>query len=178
MDRCRKRPDSDPGAPGEADAEHPADKRPCTAEPSTSAAVAPEGEAAAAERACSDMDTSSSGHAGDGEADGDGDGDGEGEGDGDDDGDGDGDGGSSCESDGGGSPRRCGGGGRFQRMVAAVAADGAEEGAVVAALTELCEALSFCGEDVGGYFPTDARAALVRLVGAAPMARRRRRAPT
>lgn len=52
----------------------PADKRPCTAEPSTSAAVAPEGEAAAAERACSDMDTSSSGHAGDGEADGDGDG--------------------------------------------------------------------------------------------------------
>uniref|UniRef100_I1PWE9 HECT-type E3 ubiquitin transferase n=2 Tax=Oryza glaberrima TaxID=4538 RepID=I1PWE9_ORYGL len=51
-------------------------------------------------------------------------------------------------------------------MVAAVAADGAEEGAVVAALTELCEALSFCGEDVGGYFPTDAAArALVRLVG-------------
>uniref|UniRef100_A0A0E0DSM4 HECT-type E3 ubiquitin transferase n=1 Tax=Oryza meridionalis TaxID=40149 RepID=A0A0E0DSM4_9ORYZ len=167
MDRCRKRPDSDPGAPGEADAEHPADKRPCTAEPSTSAAVAAEGEAAAAaERACSDMDTSSSGHAGDGEADGDGDGEGEGDGDDDGDGDGDGDGGSSCESDGGGSPRRCGGGGRFQRMVAAVAADGAEEGAVVAALTELCEALSFCGEDVGGYFPTDAAArALVRLVG-------------
>uniref|UniRef100_A0A0D9WHF8 HECT-type E3 ubiquitin transferase n=1 Tax=Leersia perrieri TaxID=77586 RepID=A0A0D9WHF8_9ORYZ len=181
MDRCRKRPDSDePGASGEA--EHPADKRPCTAEPSTSAAAAAaaavaEGEAAivaaaaaAMERACSDMDTSSSGHAADGDGDGEADGDGDGDGDGDDDGDGDGDGGSSCESDGGGSPRRCGGGGggRFQRMVAAVAADGAEEGVLVAALTELCEALSFCGEDVGGYFPTEAAArALVRLVGGA-----------
>ncbi|XP_006655387.2 E3 ubiquitin-protein ligase UPL4 isoform X1 [Oryza brachyantha] len=172
MDRCRKRPDSDGGASGEA--EHPADKRPCTAEPSTSAAaVAGEGAgaeavvaAAAGERACSDMDTSSSGHAGDGDGEEDGDGDGDGEGEGDD--DGDGDGGSSCESDGDGSPRRCGGGGgRFQRMVAAVAAEGAEEGPLVAALTELCEALSFCGEDVGGYFPTEAAArALVRLVGA------------
>ncbi|KAF0923852.1 hypothetical protein E2562_007711 [Oryza meyeriana var. granulata] len=174
MDRCRKRPDSDPSASGEA--EHPADKRPCTAEPSTSAAAAAvaEGEAAvaapveAAERAWSDMDTSSSGHAGDGDGDGDGKADGDGDGDGDNEDDGDGDGGSSCESDGGGSPRRCGGGGRFQRMVAAVAADGVEEGAVVAALTELCEALSFCGEDVGGYFPTEAAArALVRLVGGA-----------
>jgi E3 ubiquitin-protein ligase TRIP12 len=100
------------------------------------------------------MDTSSSGRAGDGDGDGDGDVDG-------DDGD-DGDGGSSCESDGGGSARE--GGGKFRRMVAAVAADGAGSDAVLAALTELCEALSFCTEDAGGYFPTEAAAkALVRL---------------
>jgi E3 ubiquitin-protein ligase TRIP12 len=49
-------------------------------------------------------------------------------------------------------------------MVAAVAADGAGSDAVLAALTELCEALSFCTEDAGGYFPTEAAAkALVRL---------------
>ncbi|KAL5231047.1 hypothetical protein ABZP36_029823 [Zizania latifolia] len=164
MDRCRKRPDSDPGVSGEA--EHPADKRPCTAEPSTSAAVEVEAAVAApvAEHTGSGMgmDTSSA-HAGDG----DGDGDDDGDGDGDDDGDGDGDGVSSCESDGGGSPRACGGGGRFQRMVAAVAADGAGEGALVTALTELCEALSFCADGSAGYFPTEAAArALVRLAGA------------
>ncbi|KAG8050608.1 hypothetical protein GUJ93_ZPchr0009g856 [Zizania palustris] len=45
MDRCRKRLDSDPGPSGEA--EHPADKRPCTVEPSTSAAVEVEAAAAA-----------------------------------------------------------------------------------------------------------------------------------
>lgn len=131
MDRCRKRPDSDPGASGEA--ESPADKRPCTAEEtSTSAAVAASA-AAAAEHAASDMDTSSSGHAravaGAGDADGDGD-----DGDGD---DGDADGGSSCESDGGESPRVCAGGGKFHRMVAAVAAESAGEGTLVASLTEL-----------------------------------------
>ncbi|XP_062179869.1 E3 ubiquitin-protein ligase UPL4 isoform X2 [Phragmites australis] len=157
MDRCRKRPDSDPEGSGEP--EPPADKRPCTAEPSISASAAvapPPPSALAAEHGGSDMDTSSSGHAGD--ADGDAD---------DGDGDGDGDGGSSCESDGGGSPRPCGrGDGRFHRMVEAVAAEGAGEGALVAALTELCEALSFCAEDAGGYFPTEAAArALVRLAG-------------
>ncbi|KQK05853.1 E3 ubiquitin-protein ligase UPL4 [Brachypodium distachyon] len=160
MDRCRKRPDSDPGASGEA--ESPADKRPCTAEEtSTSAAVAASA-AAAAEHAASDMDTSSSGHAravaGAGDADGDGD-----DGDGD---DGDADGGSSCESDGGESPRVCAGGGKFHRMVAAVAAESAGEGTLVASLTELCEALSFCTEDAGSYFPTEAAVrALVRLTG-------------
>ncbi|CAM0955142.1 unnamed protein product [Alopecurus aequalis] len=155
MDRCRKRPDSDPG--GSAEPEPPADKRPCTADQSTSApadvaaevAVAAAAAAAPAEQAPSDMDTSTSGHAGDGDGDADGD---------------DGDGGSSCESDGGGSARAGAGEGNFQRMVAAVAADGAGADAVLAALTELCEALSFCTEDDGGYFPTEAAAAaLVRV---------------
>ncbi|KAK3138543.1 hypothetical protein QOZ80_5AG0370300 [Eleusine coracana subsp. coracana] len=172
MDRCRKRPDSDPEGSGER--EPPADKRPCTAEPSTSAAAAPPPPERAAEHGASDMDTSSSGHAMDADgdaADGDEDGDGN-----DGDGDGDGDGGSSCESDGDGSSRPAGGRrGRFNQMVAALAAVGAEEGALVAALTELCEALSFCAEDAGGYVPTEATArALVRLavggdgVGASP----------
>ncbi|KAJ1263270.1 hypothetical protein BS78_09G170700 [Paspalum vaginatum] len=149
MDRCRKRPDSDPEGRGEP--EPPADKRPCTAEPSTSAAAAAP---RPAEQGGSDMDTSSSGHAGDADADADADVD-------------DGDGGSSCESDGDGSPRpRGGAGGRFHRMVEAVAAEGAGQDALVAALTELCEALSFCGEDAGGYFPTEAAArALVRRAG-------------
>uniref|UniRef100_A0ACD5U1W4 Uncharacterized protein n=1 Tax=Avena sativa TaxID=4498 RepID=A0ACD5U1W4_AVESA len=164
MDRCRKRPDTDPG--GSAEPEPPADKRPCTADQSTSAAPAPvavDADALAAalaaaaaapapppqQPAASDMDTSSSGHAGDGDGDADADGD-----------DGD-DGGSSCDSDGGGSGRE---GGKFRRMVAAVAADGAGGDAVLAALTELCEALSFCTEDAGGYFPTEAAAkALVKI---------------
>ncbi|KAL6619092.1 hypothetical protein ACP70R_034231 [Stipagrostis hirtigluma subsp. patula] len=165
MDRCRKRPDSDPEGSGEP--EPPADKRPCTTEQSTSAAAAaaeaapPPPGAPPAEHGGEDMDTSSSGRAGDADGDGDVDGDG-------DDGDGDGDGGSSCESDGGGSPRSCGRGGRFQRMVDAVAAEGAGEDALLAALTELCEALSFFAEDSGGYFPTDPAAqALVRLAGGA-----------
>ncbi|KAG8058858.1 hypothetical protein GUJ93_ZPchr0002g22956, partial [Zizania palustris] len=171
MDRCRKRLKSDPGPSGEV--EHPADKRPCTVEPSTSAAVEVEAaaEALVAGHAWSGMDMdASSGHEGDGDRDDDSDGDddGDGDGDGDEDGDGDGDGGSSCESDGGGSPRACGGGGRFERMISAVAADGAGKGALVTALTELCEALSFCGEDAGGYFPIKAAAlALVRLAGGA-----------
>jgi E3 ubiquitin-protein ligase TRIP12 len=51
-------------------------------------------------------------------------------------------------------------------MVEAVAAEGAGQDALVAALTELCEALSFCAEDSGGYFPTEAAArALVRRAG-------------
>jgi len=51
-------------------------------------------------------------------------------------------------------------------MVEAVAAEGAAQDALVAPLTELCEALSFCTEDAGGYFPTEAAArALVRLAG-------------
>ncbi|KAE8812510.1 E3 ubiquitin-protein ligase UPL4 [Hordeum vulgare] len=148
MDRCRKRPDSDPGGSGEA--EPPADKRPCTAEPSTSAAAAPP------EQAASDMDTSSSGHPaeGDGDADGDADVDGD-----------DGDGGSSCESDGDGGSGP--GASKFRRMVAAVASEGAGGGALLASLTELCEALSFCTEDAGGYFPVESAArALVRLAGA------------
>lgn len=158
MDRCRKRPDSDPE--GCSEPEPPADKRPCTAEPSTSAAAvaaAPPPGARQAEQGGSDMDTSSSGHHGDADVDAD-----------DGDGDGDGDGGSSCESDGDGSPGpRGSGGGRFQRMVDAVADDGAGQDALLAALTELCEALSFCTEDVGGYFPTEAAArALVRRAGA------------
>ncbi|CAL4893978.1 unnamed protein product [Urochloa decumbens] len=163
MDRCRKRDDSEPEGPGEP--EPPADKRPCTAEPSTSAAAAapplPAG-ARPAEQGGSDMDTSSSGHAGDADADAD-----DGDGDGDGDGEGDGDGGSSCESDGDGSPRPRGvRAGRFNQMVEAVAAEGAGPDALVAALTELCEALSFCAEDAGGYFPTDAAArALVRRAG-------------
>ncbi|KAL6841297.1 hypothetical protein ACP4OV_028815 [Aristida adscensionis] len=165
VDRCRKRDNSDPEGAGEP--ETPADKRPCTAEPSTSAAAAAADAAAAppGEHGGEDMDTSSPGRAGD--ADGDGDEDGDGDGDDDGDGDGDGDGGSSCESDGGGSPRPCArGGGKFQRMVDAVAAEGAGEDAVLAALTELCEALSFFAEDSGGYFPTEAAArALVKLAG-------------
>jgi E3 ubiquitin-protein ligase TRIP12 len=51
-------------------------------------------------------------------------------------------------------------------MVDAVADEGAGQDAVVAALMELCEALSFCAEDAGGYFPTEAAArALVRRAG-------------
>jgi len=51
-------------------------------------------------------------------------------------------------------------------MVDAVADEGASQDAVVAALMELCEALSFCAEDAGGYFPTEAAArALVRRAG-------------
>jgi E3 ubiquitin-protein ligase TRIP12 len=47
-----------------------------------------------------------------------------------------------------------------------VADEGAGQDAVVAALMELCEALSFCAEDAGGYFPTEAAArALVRRAG-------------
>ncbi|CAN6332780.1 unnamed protein product [Urochloa humidicola] len=163
MDRCRKRDDSDPEGPGEP--EPPADKRPCTAEPSTSSAAAPPPPAGAlrpADQGGSDMDTSSSGHAGDADADAD-----DGDGDGDGDGDEDGDGGSSCESDGDGNPRPRGArAGKFNQMVEAVAAEGAGPDALVAALTELCEALSFCAEDAGGYFPTDAAArALVRRAG-------------
>jgi E3 ubiquitin-protein ligase TRIP12 len=166
MDRCRKRPESDPE--GSEEREPPADKRPCTAEPSTSEApaAAPPPPERAAEHGGSDMDTSSSGHAGDAD----------GDGDGDDNGDDDGDGGSSCESDGDESSRPAGGRrGRFHQLVEAVAAEGAEEGALVAALTELCEALSFCTEDATAYFPSEAAArALVRLascgdgVGASP----------
>jgi E3 ubiquitin-protein ligase TRIP12 len=135
-------------------------KRPCTAEPSTSAAAAalapaPPG-ACPAEQGGSDMETSSSGHAGDADADAD-----------DGDGDGDGDGASSCESDEDGSPRPRGARtGRFNRMVEAVAAEGVGQDALVAALKELCEALSFCVEDAGGYFPMDAAArVLVRRAG-------------
>jgi E3 ubiquitin-protein ligase TRIP12 len=118
------------------------------------------------------MDTSSSGHAGDADGDGDGERDDGGDGDGDE----DGDGGSSCESDGDGSSRPGGvSRGTFHRMVDAVAAEGAEEGALVAALTDLCQALSFCTGDATTYFPYEAAApALVRLasggdgVGASP----------
>uniref|UniRef100_A0A452ZAR8 HECT-type E3 ubiquitin transferase n=1 Tax=Aegilops tauschii subsp. strangulata TaxID=200361 RepID=A0A452ZAR8_AEGTS len=59
------------------------------------------------------------------------------------------------------------GSGKFRRMVAAVASEGAGGGALLASLTELCEALSFCTEDAGGYFPVESAArALVRLAGA------------
>ncbi|OEL23501.1 hypothetical protein BAE44_0015480 [Dichanthelium oligosanthes] len=51
-------------------------------------------------------------------------------------------------------------------MVEAVAAEGAGQDALVAALKELCEALSFCMEDAGGYFPKEAAAqALMRRAG-------------
>ncbi|XP_048552180.1 uncharacterized protein LOC125532045 [Triticum urartu] len=51
------------------------------------------------------------------------------------------------DGDGKGRPE----GGKFRRMVAAVASEGAGGGALLASLTEPCEALSFCTEDAGGY---------------------------
>lgn len=51
-------------------------------------------------------------------------------------------------------------------MVDAVADEGAGQDALVAALMELCEALSFCAEDGGRYFPTEAAVrALARRPG-------------
>ncbi|EMS53469.1 hypothetical protein TRIUR3_29143 [Triticum urartu] len=64
------------------------------------------------------------------------------------------------DGDGKGRPK----GGKFRRMVAAVASEGAGGGALLASLTEPCEALSFYTEDAGGYFPVESAArALVRL---------------
>ncbi|KAF7041991.1 hypothetical protein CFC21_051696, partial [Triticum aestivum] len=67
------------------------------------------------------------------------------------------------DGDGKGRPE----GGKFRRMVAAVASEGAGGGALLASLMEPCEALSFCTEDAGGYFPVESTArALVRLADA------------
>uniref|UniRef100_A0A453NSN3 Uncharacterized protein n=6 Tax=Aegilops tauschii subsp. strangulata TaxID=200361 RepID=A0A453NSN3_AEGTS len=56
--------------------------------------------------------------------------------------------------DGDGGP----GGGKFRWMVAVVASEGARGGVLLASLAELCEALSFCTEDAGGYFPVESAA--------------------
>ncbi|XP_072953939.1 E3 ubiquitin-protein ligase UPL4 [Typha angustifolia] len=115
-----------------------ADKRPCV--PAIPAAAA----SSSSEPAGCDTETSSSGRAGDY-------------------GSGDSDDGAVDDN-----PRRpcLAGSGRFQRIIESLEGGGGDAGvaAQVAALTELCEVLSFCGEDFVGYFPMEmAVPALVRL---------------
>ncbi|XP_008783678.1 E3 ubiquitin-protein ligase UPL4-like [Phoenix dactylifera] len=154
MDRGRKR--------AEAGEQMPADKRACSSAEyrpgSSSLASAPPSAAGAAAVASSsepaecDMESSSSGRsdrAGDSAY-------------------------GSCDSDdepdhgrgGFDGPSRCGASkAKFQRIFASLE-DDAGPGAQLAALTELCEVLSFCMEDSIGYFPMETSIpVLVRLAG-------------
>ncbi|CAL9101284.1 unnamed protein product [Musa acuminata var. zebrina] len=64
----------------------------------------------------------------------------------------------SCDSDdfaGGYDSRNLVGRGRLQRVFSGLLDDGSGGSAQLAALTELCEVLSFCMEDAVGYFPLE-----------------------
>ncbi|KAG1337984.1 E3 ubiquitin-protein ligase UPL4 [Cocos nucifera] len=148
MDRGRKRT--------EAGDQMPADKRACSSSEfrpgSSSFQSAAAAAASSSEPADCDMESSSSGRsdrAGDSAY-------------------------GSCDSDdepdhargGFDDPSRCGASkAKFQRIFASLE-DDAGPGAQVAALTELCEVLSFCMEDSLGYFPIETSVpVLVRLAG-------------